>query len=132
MKNQKILILTGALLLAGLVGCKTPSSSSEPSSGSEPSSTPSSETSSEVTSSEEEGITVEEAEAIIANFDTTLTGTVKATYHADYVLDVQSESASAKAFAEDKDRTINIEADFTEGSLYLYVGYTAGEEKVEA
>lgn len=127
MKNQKILILTGALLLAGLVACKPNNSSSEvPPSSSEPTSqAPSSEV-------EEKEMTVEEAEEIIAKFDTTLTGTVKATYHADYVLDVQSESASAKAFAEDKDRTINIEADFTEGSLYLYVGYTAGEEKVEA
>lgn len=102
MKNQKILILTGALLLVGLVGCGPKT------------------------------LKTEKAEEIISGFDTTLTGTVKATYHADYVLDVQSESASAKAFAEDKDRVVTIEADYTAGSLYLYAGWTAGEEKTEA
>lgn len=127
MKNQKILILTGALLLAGLVACKPNTSSSEvPPSSSEPTSqAPSSEV-------EEKEMTVEEAEAIIAEFDTALTGTVKATYVADYKLDVESTSASAKAFAEDVNRSITIEADFTAGSLYLYTGYAVEDKKVEA
>lgn len=102
MKNQKILILSGALLLATLVGCGPKT------------------------------LKTEKAEEVISGFDTTLTGTVKATYHADYVLDVQSESASAKAFAEDVDKTVTIEADYTAGSLYLYAGYTVGEAKTEA
>ena len=130
MKNQKILILTSALLLAGLVGCNKPTSSSEQVSTNPPSSSePAPSTSS---SEEEKEMTVEEAEAIIAEFDTSLTGTVKATYHAQYDLDVESESASARAFAEEVDKTVTIEADYTAGSLYLYVGYTVGEEKTEA
>lgn len=102
MKNQKILILSGALLLATLVGCGPKT------------------------------LKTEKAEEIISGFDTTLTGTVKATYAADYVLDVQSESASAKAFAETVKKTVTIEADYTAGGLYLYAGYTAGETKTEA
>ena len=63
MKNQKILILTGALLLAGLVACKPNTSSSEvPPSSSEPTSqAPSSEV-------EEKEMTVEEAEALHEEF----------------------------------------------------------------
>lgn len=111
MKNQKILILTGVLLLAGLAGCGNPSSSSQPNNPS----------SNAPTSSEKTGMTESDAEAIIAGFDTTLTGTVKATYHPDYVLDVISTNASFLAYAEDIDAEIDIEADFTEGDLYLHV-----------
>ena len=102
MKNQKILILSGALLLATLVGCGPKT------------------------------LKTEKAEEVISGFDTTLTGTVKATYTADYELDVQSESASAKGFAEKVKKTVTIEADYTAGSLYLYAGWVNGEEKTEA
>ncbi len=122
MKNQKILILTGALLLAGLVACKPNNSSSEvPPSSSEPTSqAPSSVV-------EEKEMTVEEAEAIIAKFDTSLTGTVKATYHPDYQMNVDSDNASMKAFQEDVDKVITIEADFTAGDLYLHTVVGTGE-----
>ena len=102
MKNQKILILSGALLLATLVGCGPKT------------------------------LKTEKAEEIISGFETALTGTVKATYTADYELDVQSESASAKGFAEKVKKTVTIEADYTAGSLYLYAGWVNGEEKTEA
>ena len=102
MKNQKILILSGALLLATLVGCGPKT------------------------------LKTEKAEEVISGFETALTGTVKATYAADYVLDVQSESASAKAFAETVKKTVTIEADYTAGNLYLYAGYATEESKTEA
>ena len=103
MKNQKILILSGALLLATLVGCGPKT------------------------------LKTEKAEEVISGFDTTLTGTVKATYHTDYELVVTNCSeAMAAQFGQDIDRQISIEADFTAGDLYLYVGYTEGETKTEA
>lgn len=104
MKNQKLLFLGSALLLSTLVGCGGGSTT----------------------------LTTEKAEEKIATFDKALSGTVKATYHADYVLDVESESASARAFAEDVDKTIEIEADFTAGDLYLHAVTGTGEDKVEA
>ena len=103
MKNQKLLFLGSALLLTTLVGCGGPTN-----------------------------LTTEKAEEKITTFDKALSGTVKATYHADYALDVESESASARAFAEDVDKTITIEADFTAGDLYLHVVTGTGEDKVEA
>ena len=103
MKNQKILILSGALLLATLVGCGPKT------------------------------LKTEKAEEIISGFDTTLTGTVKATYHTDYQLVVTNCSeAMAASFSQDIDRSISVEADFTAGDLYLYVGYTEGTVKNEA
>ena len=103
MKNQKILILSGALLLATLVGCGPKT------------------------------LKTEKAEEIISGFDTTLTGTVKATYHTDYQLVVTNCSeAMAASFSQDIDRSISVEADFTAGDLYSYVGYTEGTVKNEA
>lgn len=137
MKTKKILILTGALLLAGLASCGQPTSSSEsekPNSNSTPTSElPSSElpSSQEPTSSEETpsgDLTVEEAEEIIAGFDSTLTGTVKAVYHPDYEMKVDSENASMLAFQEDIDKVITIEADFTANDLYLHAVVGTGEE----
>ena len=104
MKNQKLLFLGSALLVSTLVGCGGGNAT----------------------------LTTEKAEEKIATFDKALSGTVKATYHADYKLDVESESASARAFAEDVDKTITIEADFTAGDLYLYAATGTGEDKVEA
>ena len=65
MKNQKLLFLGSALLVSTLVGCGGGNAT----------------------------LTTEKAEEKIATFDKALSGTVKATYHADYKLDVESESA---------------------------------------
>ena len=70
MKNQKVLILTGAVLLAGLVSCGPTT------------------------------LKPEKAEQIISGFDTTLTGAVRATYHPNYEMKVDSDNAKMKEFEE--------------------------------
>ena len=65
------------------------------------------------------GLSRQEADALVATFKDKVEGTVKVTYTADYTLDVVSESASAKGFARDIEDVTTIEADFTAGNYYL-------------
>ena len=78
------------------------------------------------------GLSRQEADALVAGFEKSLSGTVKLTYTADYTLDVVSESASAKGFARDIEDVTEITADFTAGNYYLHakrVGYNKFKEE---
>lgn len=81
------------------------------------------------------GLSRQEADALVATFKDKVEGTVKVTYTADYTLDVVSESASAKGFARDIEDVTTIEADFTAGNYYLYAkreGYNKFAEETKS
>ena len=56
--------------------------------------------------------------------------TVKASYKAEYILDVTSEKPGELEFEREVSDDVTVEADFTPGNLYLY-GKRVGTELVE-
>ena len=104
MKKKNLLLVAAGVLLAGsLVGCNS-TGGGEGGSDTE--------------------ISLADATTLVSGFDTSITGTIKATYSANYTLDVQSENVGAKGFARQIIETTTVEADFTSGSLYVYVKTT--------
>lgn len=76
------------------------------------------------TDSGKSSISLSDAEAIVSSFDKSLSTTLKATYTADYFLDVETENVGAKGFARKIKETSVIEADFTAGNIYFHIKTT--------
>lgn len=96
--KKNLLFVASALLVASLASCggnNNPSGESE--------------------------ISKDEATKLVNGFDKKLSTTVKATYTADYFLDVETENVGAKGFARKIKETSTIEADFTSGNLYFHI-----------
>lgn len=123
MKKSRLAVVSTALLLTIATGCNliNPSTSSSPVTPSTSSSASTPVSSSSSSSVEQnEGLTRDQADALVATFENSVQGTFKLTYTADYALDVVTESASAKAFARTIKDVTTIEGDFTAGNYYLH------------
>lgn len=124
MKNKKLMMVASLLSLVSLAGCGKTSESVKPSETAKPSATEQQTT--------EKGFSAEEAKALIAAYNPSLTGKASFTYTANYKVDVDAHGGTGKRdnFKHEIEDTTTGDIDRTAGNVYLKISKTSKDKKL--
>mgnify|MGYP007038454139 CR=1 FL=1 len=125
MKNKKLMMVASLLSLVSLAGCGNTSESVKPSEPAKP-------TVEDTAKPSDKEFTADDAKALIAAYNPSLTGKASFTYTANYKVDVDAHGGTGKRdnFKHEIEDTTTGYIDRTAGNVYLKISKTSKDKKL--